>query len=285
MVVFYKYLSGITRRMATFDRFPHIAEKILNFIDVKDLQDLRSVCRSWKKIIENPVFWLKRLKNIGQPADITEKWQMILSKAKESEISHEKVSQALVTRYCSLSDEDDFLANHFWKDLPIITALKCGSLEIVELLTNKMDFNVDQELIHHTIDDYPNSDLPIFIAMRYGNSEIVNFILSKMKKPQKDIRSAYGESLLRIAIVSKSLNILKMLVDRNGDSRLLNSELDFAIKHNDVNCAEIMVPKTKRSKLLEISRRLLWSEGEKSKIFRIVEIELEIRKSSAESLQ
>ena len=113
--------------------------------------------------------------------------------------------------------------------------------------------------------------------MRYENSKIVKFILSKMKKPHKDIRSAYGESLLRIAIVSKSLDILKLLVDANSDNKLLNSELDFAIKYDDVNSAEIMIPKTKRSKLIEISRRLLWSDGEKSNIFRIVDKELEIR--------
>ena len=58
---------------------------------------------------------------------------------------------------------------------------------------------------------------------------------------------------------------------------LMNSELDFAIKYDDVNSAEIMIPKTKRSKLIEISRRLLWSDGKKSNIFRIVDKELEIR--------
>ena len=263
--------------MAPFDRFPHIAEKIFNFMDINCLQNLRSVCRSWQNIIDNPIFWLTKLNKFGQPADITEKWQTIIAKAKESEMSNEKVTQALATRFCSLSDEDDFLANHFWEDLPIITALKCGSLEIVDFLTNKMDFDVNQKVIHHNIDDYPNSDLPIFIAMRYGNSDIVKFILSKMKKPHKDIRSAFGESLLRIAIVSKSLDILKLLVDANSDNKLLNSELDFAIKYDDVNSAEIMVPKTKRSKLVEISSRLLWSDGEKSKIFRIVDKELEIR--------
>ena len=263
--------------MSTFDKFPHIAEIILNFMDANDLQDLRSVCKSWQKIIDNPIFWLAKLKKIGQPADITEKWQTIIAKARENEMFDEKVTQALATRFFSLSDEDDFLANHFWEDLPIITALKCGALEIVELLTNKMDFNVNKKLIHHNIDDYPNSDLPIFIAMRYGNSQIVKFILSKMKKPHKDFRSVYGESLLRIAIASKSLDILKLLVDANSDNKLLNSELDFAIKYDDVNSAQIMIPKTKRSKLIEISRRLLWSDGEKSNIFRIVDKELEIR--------
>ena len=263
--------------MVPFDRFPHIAEKIFIFMDVNYLQDLRSVCKSWQKIIDNPIFWLAKLKKIGQPAVITKKWQTIIAKAKEYDMSDEKVTKPLATRFCSLSDEDDFLANHFWEDLPIITALKCGSLEIVELLTDKMDFNLNQMLIHHNIDDYPNSDLPIFIAMRYENSEIVKFILSKMKKPHRHIRSAYGESLLRIAIVSKSLDILKLLVDANSDNKLLNSELDFAIRYDDVNSAEIMLPKTKRSKLVEISARLLWSDGEKSKIFRIVDKELEIR--------
>ena len=263
--------------MAPFDRFPHIAEKIFIFMDVNYLQDLRSVCRSWQKIIDNPIFWLTKLKKIGQPAVITKKWKKIIAKAKESEMLDEKIFPALATRFYSLNAEDDFLANHFWDDLPIITALKCGSLEIMDLLINKMDFDVSQKLIHHNIDDYPNSDLPIFIAMRYENSEIVKFILSKMKKPHRHIRSAYGESLLRIAIVSKSLDILKLLVDANSDNKLLNSELDFAIRYDDVNSAEIMLPKTKRSKLVELSSRLLWSDGEKSKIFRIVDKELEIR--------
>ena len=239
--------------MASLNRFPHIAEKIFNFIDANDLQDYRSVCKSWQKVIDNPVFWLTKLKKIGQPFNVTKKWQTVISKAKECNVADELISKALVFRYCSLNDLDNFIGNHFWEDLPMITAMKYGSLEIVKLFGEEMNFNFDEKVTHLNIDDFPESDLPIFIAMGYKNFEMVKYIISKMKKPLKDIRNAYGESLFRIAMIFGGLDILKMLVDKNSDFEQIHFELDFAIKYNDFESVKIMLPKVKESKLIQLS--------------------------------
>ena len=58
--------------MATFEGIQHIGEKVFSFLSAEDLLKCRLVCESWKIIVENPVFWLHKLENIGQPKPCAE---------------------------------------------------------------------------------------------------------------------------------------------------------------------------------------------------------------------
>ena len=42
----------------------HISEDIFNLLDTKNLLKCRLVNKSWKKILDQPIFWLKKLEEI-----------------------------------------------------------------------------------------------------------------------------------------------------------------------------------------------------------------------------
>ena len=56
---------------ATFKAFPHIGEKVFGYLtEEQDFKSGFSVCKSWNEILneilKNPLFWLKKLKELNQ---------------------------------------------------------------------------------------------------------------------------------------------------------------------------------------------------------------------------
>ena len=50
--------------MDSFTKNPglfHISEKIFKFLDQNSLMDCRMVNKSWKQVLDQPIFWLKKL--------------------------------------------------------------------------------------------------------------------------------------------------------------------------------------------------------------------------------
>ena len=39
----------------------HISEKVFKFLDQQSLMDCRMVNKSWKQVLDQPIFWLKKL--------------------------------------------------------------------------------------------------------------------------------------------------------------------------------------------------------------------------------
>ena len=53
--------------MATFENIPHIGEKIFGFLKTReDFKNCLLVCKNWNSILENPTFWLYKLKELDQ---------------------------------------------------------------------------------------------------------------------------------------------------------------------------------------------------------------------------
>ena len=60
---------------ATFKAFPHIGEKVFGYLTKEeDFKNGFEVCKSWNKILKNPFFWLKKLKELNQPDEDMQKW-------------------------------------------------------------------------------------------------------------------------------------------------------------------------------------------------------------------
>ena len=79
--------------MAIFEGMPHITKIILSFLNGEDLLYCRILCRSWKQILDNPKFWLKKLNFISQPENVTEKWMNLIGQLQlfEKQSNHYKV--------------------------------------------------------------------------------------------------------------------------------------------------------------------------------------------------
>ena len=52
----------------------HVAENIFLLLDPKTLGSCQLVNRSWKNILENPRFWLKKSAQIGMPRELYSAW-------------------------------------------------------------------------------------------------------------------------------------------------------------------------------------------------------------------
>ena len=66
-----------------FDKFPNIGEKVFEQLNGEDLLNARLVCKSWNSILGRSLFWLKKLKKLGQCIEVTEKWTKLILKAKD----------------------------------------------------------------------------------------------------------------------------------------------------------------------------------------------------------
>ena len=65
----------------------HVAEDIFGFLDKKNLMDCRLVNKSWKEILEGPVFWLKKLDEENRSEDDQRRWKNL---AQELELDQAK---------------------------------------------------------------------------------------------------------------------------------------------------------------------------------------------------
>ena len=63
--------------------FQHLSEDILKLLDKKSLMDCRIVNSSWKTILDQPTFWLKKMKMSDMPRLFQKSWKMIASKLED----------------------------------------------------------------------------------------------------------------------------------------------------------------------------------------------------------
>ena len=70
--------------------FSQITQKILCLLDQNSLLACRFVCKSWKKQLDNPHFWIKKLNQKGQTIDLQNSWLDLLQRIeKESSLELE----------------------------------------------------------------------------------------------------------------------------------------------------------------------------------------------------
>ena len=67
-----------------FQAHPEIIQIVFEVLDAPTLLNCRLVCKSWNQFLETPTFWLKKLREIGQPAKIETKWKTLIAKSEDS---------------------------------------------------------------------------------------------------------------------------------------------------------------------------------------------------------
>ena len=92
--------------MATFENIPHIGEKIFGFLKTReDFKNCLLVCKNWNSILENPTFWLYKLKELDQPTKITEKWQTLILKFKDFNLAWKDLAKNLREEFLAAMKE------------------------------------------------------------------------------------------------------------------------------------------------------------------------------------
>ena len=76
--------------IATFKSFPHIGEKVFGYLTYKeDFKNCLFVCKSWKKILNTPSFWLNMLKRVQDVP--LEDWQNLIIKLKDNDSAQKEL--------------------------------------------------------------------------------------------------------------------------------------------------------------------------------------------------
>ena len=64
-----------------FQRFPKIGDQIMNELDLPTLLNCTLVCKGWYSFLNDPFFWLKKLKDVAQPTEIEAYWKNLIEKS------------------------------------------------------------------------------------------------------------------------------------------------------------------------------------------------------------
>ena len=139
-----------------FQDFPHVGEKIFTALDLPTLLNCSLVCKDWKKLLNNPTFWLKKLRGVGQPLEIQTAWLSLIRKSSEIGVENQIFAKCLRMKYQDFVEQeyrDQIGPEHFegptllqpkyWmKFPPLHTSCVYGQLEIVKLIYDfEEDFN------------------------------------------------------------------------------------------------------------------------------------------------
>ena len=89
---------------ATFKAYPHIGEKVFGYLtNHGDFKMCLFVCKSWNEILNNPTFWLNKLKESNQPDEFIQKWMDLVLKFKDSNLAKIESAISLRERYLLIS--------------------------------------------------------------------------------------------------------------------------------------------------------------------------------------
>ena len=214
-----------------FQAHPEIIEKLFSALDPLTLLNCRLVCKTWNQFLENPTFWLKKLKEVGQPEEIETAWKNLIAKAEEIEV--ENFARCLRMKFTDFilapdeddedeDDEDEDNANkEALKYPPLYTAAYYGHLEIVKLIYQLgEDFN---RKIYWNVKYHSNYYvMPIFAAVENSHTEVAKFFIETLEEELDQLMDYHGNTLLHSAIENQNLELVKFLVSRTPNLSKIN---------------------------------------------------------------
>ena len=148
-----KNIITAASKLDEFTKIPglqNISEDILKLLDKKSLLNCRLVNSSWKKIIQKPIFWLKKLRfEYNNNMDVQKYWITVAR-----EINHDdQIEQELVLILLKIFQEKEIPSLEYFMDLTqakMNRAAKYGQLHILKFLV-KFTNNTMSEWIHPTV--------------------------------------------------------------------------------------------------------------------------------------
>ena len=175
--------------MATFQGVPHIGEKILKYFDL----EVRLVCKSWNEILDNPQFWLKKLRKLGQSKKANEKWQKLIAKCEQFDISQNRLILGLKKEFYFNKQTKHATLRKFLSSLarsPIRTAIKFGIVDLVKVFVELEEY-FDEPIEPNLFEKI--SEVPIMEALKKGQMEIVTIMMSRLKFKETSIKDIFRE--------------------------------------------------------------------------------------------
>ena len=210
--------------MATFTGIQHIGERIFNSLRLKDVLNCRSVCQSWKQILDNPNYWLKKLNSIGQTKKSNQEYTELFSKTSKVNFSVSKLGYCLLIKYCKVAGVKAKTRNYnkiikYLVDLPLLyfaLVQKHPDLDLIKFLSRESSLVAKPVKMKSLRASYGQGNFfeidPITDAIEKKHSlEVIKTLLTelKMKNPW------YGTPLL-LAVEKQDFEMCKMIIEVMG---------------------------------------------------------------------
>ena len=156
-----------------------ISQKIFQLIDKEDLLKYRLVSKIWKTVIDDPIFWLRKLECIDEPITARNEWLVLLQKSKEFEKYEESLKLCIIRKYINMKFETDLKWKAERVGLPAIYyAIYFGMLEVVKLI-HEVDNNFHQK--SYRPDLGMDFTYPLISAIEKCKTDIAKYIILTTK--------------------------------------------------------------------------------------------------------
>ena len=265
--------------MDTFEGIQHIGEHIFNYLPIQDILNCRLTGKSWKKILDNPTFWLNKLNSFGQhhPREIHNKWLTLIKFANQNEVPLSKITYCLIIKYCKfiIHSREKWIAkfkikpSEFeWIEIqkfmlglpPIYQALhtKSPDIEVIKLIgdsdetfTNTVECPRKYKLYYAGFILPHRSELnyftsPLHESIKIGHDlDVLKYLLSKTK-----IQDLTEGTPIDLAVKRDNLQAYKFLIDMIPEFKPdQNQIIAFAIRHKSVEILKYLVSQTEYPRL------------------------------------
>ena len=222
--------------MENFTKVPGlrgISEDIFKLLDKKSLMKCRLVNSSWKNVLEQPIFWLKKMKLENVPMNVQQSWKILAQQLEDGQTKKEFVLTLI--KICKKSE----------RILPMEIVLNL--LKYPDL----MMFLLEHENPNSTVKwkEFENLN-PIHLATFCCFTETVKKLMKKygssILKPDGS-----GKTAIHCAAMFGHLDILKFLVNFTGTSLEKTDDgetpIFFAAMHGHLDIVKFLVEFTESS--------------------------------------
>ena len=203
-----------------FQHHPEIIQAVFNSLDAPTLLNCILVCKNWYQYLETPNFWLKQLKEVGQPIEIETAWKNLIAKSKDFKIEKSIFAKCLrmklqkFIRDQQISNDPKNVSKDILKKFPpLYTAASMGSIEIVKLI-----YQLGED---YNCAIYLNNNgcfvMPIFSAIENGHTEVAKFILDTPQEKSNPSFDQNRRTPLQKAIINKNFELVKFLIPKTSD--------------------------------------------------------------------
>ena len=233
-----------------FTGFSNIGAKVFQNLPTEDILKCRLICHSWKSILDDPIFWLKKLKTKGFKN--FQIWLKIIQKSSQFNVNQENVTPCLRNLFTTASryhEKNPFTESNFFDmDIPplFITFLpEHPDLQIMKLIAI-LDKDFTRPLFVPPKFAFFNQDrlqlvprrtkFPLHEAISFNfNIEIIKFISSNMVDPMKNV-DKFKRTPLHTAVRIGNAEAVKYLTGLVEDINILDGDLatplDLALKYH-----------------------------------------------------
>ena len=213
-------------------RFPHVAEKIFDFLDIRSLAKSREVCKLWKIFIESSkFFWVKFINEFLKPnkqsEEIRRQWKRVLFMANIRQIIGIAVQLQKSMCIC-LSDlrlSPRKLVPENYSPLPVLAILK-DSVNIYKDLCKKISNDKINPLTNYFTTNHHETCL--HTAVHFNNVELFRFIIENVKEKNPAVKVYNWEDSkqtpLHLAAKNGNLEICKIIIANVGDLSCLDEK-------------------------------------------------------------